>query len=94
MKATVKAWIIEKARSEMRKYHLAPVFEYVYDEAQGGNYYKDTTNDTITVYTTDEIKETEKAIMVNLICETREGMNATDKTFKLWIPKSQLVELK
>jgi len=94
MKATVKAWIIEKAREEMKKYHWAPVFEYVYDEAQGLNYYKDMKNDTITVYTTDETKETEKAIMVNLICETLVGMNATNKTYRLWIPKSQLVELK
>lgn len=88
-KLTVKRWIADQKRDEMKKYNLAPCFEYVTNE-DGVEYYADEKNDTVTFIIEKKAKETEKAICVEVQTETRTGMNA-HKAFTLWFPKSQIV---
>lgn len=92
MKITVKRWIGDQKYDEMKAYNRAPEFVYVEDEEQG-RYYADTKNDTITMVVLNVIKETAKAVQVEL-----ETMNfSTDeyvaKKWTTWFPKSQIVEL-
>ena len=86
MKITVKRWIADQKRDEMHKYNLDGCFEYV------NGYYADTENDTVTFLAAEVIKETEKAVQVALICQTRHNQDYRDP-FTVWFPKSQVVNI-
>ena len=81
----IKSWICDKIREDMKKYHLAPVWGL----KEFGEYYVDEAGNCIV--RGKVIKESEKAVQVELETETRIGMNLTGKTWTTWIPKSQLV---
>jgi len=86
MTITVKRWMADQKRAEMKKYHLAGCFVYV------DGYYADLENDTITFIAREVIKETEKAIQVALECETVYAQNGHEP-YKAWFPKSQVVSI-
>lgn len=81
----IKSWICDKIRGEMHKFHI----DLVWGLKEWGEHYIDESGNCIVRGTV--IKETEKAIQVELATQTREGMNARSKTWTTWIPKSQLV---
>ena len=76
---------------EMKAYNRAP--EFVYAQTEQGEYYADTENDTITMVVLNVLKESAKAVQVEL--ETKD-LNTGDfvaKKWTTWFPKSQIVAL-
>ena len=64
MTITVKRWIGDQKYDEMKAYNRAP--EFVYTETEQGEYYADTENDTITMVVLKVLKESAKAVQVEL----------------------------
>lgn len=91
MEITVKRWIGDQKYDEMKAYNRAP--EFVYAQTEQGEYYADTENDTITMVVLNILKESAKAVQVEL--ETKD-LNTGDfvaKKWTTWFPKSQIVAL-
>lgn len=84
MKLTVKRWIADQKREEMKRFNYFANMEYV------NGYYADTENDTVTYSEVEVLKETKKAVLVSIECGNIDG-NAG--AYKVWMPKSQIVAM-
>lgn len=88
---TVKRWIGDQKYDEMKAYNRAP--EFIYKETEGGSYYADTENNTITMVVLNILKETSKAVQVELETLNLNTCEYVDKKWTTWFPKSQIVAL-
>lgn len=86
---TVKSWVADNIESDMRQYHWSPVIE-MQDIGSGVHKAIDDKDDTVTLYVRKILKQSEKALQVELDAETRVGNRGTEKGFRAWIPKSQI----
>ena len=91
MTITVKRWIGDQKYDEMKAYNRAP--EFVYTETEQGEYYADTENDTITMVVLKVLKESAKAVQVELETKDFNTGDFVTKKWTVWFPKSQIVAL-
>ena len=91
MTITVKRWIGDQKYDEMKAYNRAP--EFVYAETEQGKYYADTENDTITMVVLNVLKESAKAVQVELETMNLNTDEYVAKKWTTWFPKSQIVAM-
>lgn len=91
MTITVKRWIGDQKYDEMKAYNRAP--EFVYAQTEQGKYYADTENDTITMVVLNVLKESAKAVQVELETLDLNTDEYVAKKWTAWFPKSQIVAL-
>ena len=91
MTITVKRWIGDQKYDEMKAYNRAP--ELVYAQTEQGEYYANTENDTITMVVLNVLKESAKAVQVELETKDFNTGDFVAKKWTTWFPKSQIVAL-
>ena len=91
MTITVKRWIGDQKYDEMKAYNRAP--EFVYAKTEQGEYYANTEDDTITMVVLNVLKESAKAVHVELETKDLNTGDFVTKKWTTWFPKSQIVAL-
>jgi len=87
MTITVRRWIGDQKYDEMKRYNRAPEFIYT------NGYYADIENDTITMVVLNVLKETAKAVQVELETMDLNTDEYVAKKWTTWFPKSQIVAM-